>query len=167
MPRGLQTAASQSQEFSLGEAFTLFHLLRKLPVIRARLGSATTLIWTTADKQHRILLYLQLKVTTWVQLVLSARELSTTAMHSLQISHVYTIPPQIQQAKPANIPCCCDCGGPGLKNTCHQKRCNQESTHFHTSNKIEGEVFMMGPRSLILYSFRSFSFFFQLLINIK
>lgn len=103
------------------------------------------------------------EVTTWVQLVLSAWELGTTAMHRLQISYANTIPLQIQQGKPGYIPCSCDCGGPGLENTCHQKGCDQESPHFHTNNITEREVFVMSPRRLLLCSLFSYSFFFSCL----
>lgn len=109
-----------------------------------------------------MLLNLSLEVTTWLQLGLSARELGTTAMRRLQISYVNaTSSSQIQQGKPGYIPGSCDCGGPGLENSCHRKGCHQESPHFHTNNKTEGEVFMTSPRCLLLHSL------FQLLITIK
>lgn len=82
-----------------------------------------------------------------------ARQLCTD---SRSVMCTNTIPSQIQRGKPGYIPCSCDCGGPGLENTCHQKGCHQESPHFHTNNKKEGEVFMTSPRCLLLYSLFSY-----------
>ncbi|GAA6105004.1 uncharacterized [Tachysurus ichikawai] len=76
-----------------------------------------------------------------------------------QLCEHYPLTDTVQQGKPGYIPCSCDYGGPDLENACHQNGCDQESLHFHTSNEMEGEVFVMSPRSLLLHSLFSYSFF--------